>query len=233
MALFSDAVRTLADSKHFWVKVFITASVFAFGVSRIFPGHPDINPVSVGIFAVCSAFTAGYIACYTNNMLQERSNILPGFLNPFKFLILGAGLLLTWLPGIIVGYFIFKYTVPFITSFDKPLYSGIIVACIAEIFPLGIMAYQTCAYCEDFNILSAFNLKRLFVSASEYIQAVLLLAFWCILFIAIFTAPFAYVFYKMFGKNMLVLSLGVSFVGLMLLLICLGYYAQIYTESKY
>ena len=160
MALFSDAVRALADSKHFWVKVFITAGVFAFGASKIFPGELDLSPINVILFALCAIFTAGYTACYTNNMLNERANILPGFLNPFKFLLTGLGLVTVCIPCIIAGVLIWKFTVPFIMSFDKPLYSGIIVACLFETFPLGIMAYQTCAYSENFNIFRAFNVTK-------------------------------------------------------------------------
>lgn len=232
MASVLDAFRFLKDSKFYMFKTAVISAMAGIGGYEAFMSfkNPTSTPFVAG--ALCLLFFVGYLACYVNNLINERQNLMVGFLNPFKPLFAGLGMLVTVAPGAFLMWFALTEMYPRLSALGHPAWLVITLCSVVGLLIFSIITAQICAFCQSFNLLTAFNPVIVLPCVAEFFGGILFAGILSIILCSLFYGPFGYVAYLMFKDYVYALAFCGGLAATFVIFLNFGYYAQIFQERE-
>lgn len=232
MASVIDTIRTVIGSRYSIIKIAVIALLFAYPLNQF------IMNFSAGwcstwayIAYGVGVFFLGYLLLASHYLINEDNEILPGFLNPFKILLVGIGGILAIGPMVAVMVYvgICLYTIFFNKGFSLPI--NIAAVSVVELILLGLLTLQMTLYAKSFNPLAAYNPIKILKGFLDFALKAIPLLIMLAIFSAIVLYPLGYLTYLMFGAEGLPLLIFISFSFTFIMLVLVLYYSQFAMEN--
>lgn len=225
MASLIDSIKNVAGDSHPYFKVSV-ASLVAFFFVEFYKATYLPQFLKILLMFILFTFFMGFIAQTVNNTLNEKSVLMPNFINLFKILWDGAKATLALLPVSVVIYFAITAIIGALTY--EPLINNIIIGIIA-IFSTAFFALTLVSFGKNLNIFDAYKIIRMLKHAGDFIAYSFLLTLVVALFIAIVFFPIGIAVNILFGIG-LVFEFYIIFVITFVLMCVVQYYSQMYFE---
>lgn len=232
MASVIDAFRTVLGAKHSILKIATVSVIVSYPVFQLVSTWGDWYSSWAITAYVLLLFYFGYIFVASHNLINEENIILPGFLNPFKFLFAGIAGVFAIVPMIIlmgyVGYCLYMIGV----NKQMGLPAIITIVSLVEFLMWGLLMVQLTLFTNKFNPIQSYNLVSLFKSFSTFVGKTIPLIFVLAFVTAVVFYPFGYLAHMMFydsGYQYLFYLVVIFFITLSLLVIT-QFYSQLFME---
>lgn len=233
MASVIDAFRTVLGARHAMLKIATLSVIASYPIFQVVTNWGDWTSSWAIVAYAVLLFYFGYIFVASHNLINEEDIVLPGFLNPFKFLFAGIGAVFALVPMIVIAGYVCYCLYMIGVNKGLPLAATITVVSLVGLLFWGFLMVQMTLFTNKYNPLHSYKLISLFKSFSSFVGKTIPLLLMLAIVTAVIFYPFGYLAHMMFYENdyQYVFYLVVIFFVTLSLLIITQYYSQMFMEN--